>query len=186
MAPLTIYPDRRYLFWLTLACIPVVLILLAGAALTFVFGLDAGGKDPLPPMALFLFAMTVIFGVFMAAGLGWMVARLRNPGPALSIEDRGIRLLDRPPLSLAKRPVFLPWVDIAVLRFERASHGARTLQIKTRAGQTHRVIASTLNTDLQVLQDVCLDRARTAGLIGTSTRRGVFPVACTEWRLAPT
>jgi hypothetical protein len=185
MAPLTIYPDRRFLFWMTLAAVPLAAFLLAAAGAFLLVSGDLYRDRAVPTMQGALIALAATFGALTTYSVIWNILRLRKGTPALSIEDRGIRLLDRPPLSLAKRPVFVPWAEIAVLLFERGTGGGRGLRIKTRSGQTHRVIASALNTDLQTIQEECLKRAHKAGLIGTSSRRNYVLLDFNEWRLTP-
>ncbi|MDJ0994111.1 MAG: hypothetical protein QNI90_11080 [Dinoroseobacter sp.] len=184
MAPLTIYSDRKHIVLLVVLSGLLGLFLLGGTILLSWAAANAYADIPIPVFQAFLLGATLATGVLFLLGAISYWLRYRNPAPAMSLEDRGIRLMDRPPLSLAKRPVFLSWHDIASLRFERAQHGS-SLSVRTQDGKAHRIIVSVLDISLEDLAEQCLFRAHKAGFIGTAEKRNFIITGHTEWRLSP-
>lgn len=183
--PLTIYPHRRRLWVVFFLAAMLALLLMAGAALQLWTAPRDGGPMQLSPVRAAALSTTLALSALMALGALRAGMRLRRDGPGLSIEDRGLRLIDRPLLSFAARPVFVPWAEVARLRFTRGARGQRSLEITVKSGRRFRMDAALLKISPARLAEECLARAHKAGFIGTSERHDLFFVDYTEWRLTP-
>lgn len=145
----------------------------------------AYGDRALPFDTALLFATNMVLGLGSLLAVLWAVVRVCDPAPALILSPDGIAIIDRPPVSLAPRPVFLRWEDISFLQTERTMIGVANLRLGDADGREHRIVLHTLAMPIDRLTLTCLAHLRATGVRPTEHRFAAMGTNITRWSLTP-